>query len=60
MNMKPVEAARIIGYLNDMQVEGLLRSMSPRNAASVLSQLPSDRAAALSRRLLVPAKEARP
>lgn len=55
MNMKPAEAAKILAYLSDAQVEGLLRSMSPRNAASVLSQLPSERAAALSKRLLVPA-----
>lgn len=60
MNMKPAEAAKIMGYLNDAQIEGLLRSMSPRNAATVLSQLPPERAAALSRRLLVPAKETRP
>ncbi|MFN8588914.1 MAG: hypothetical protein U1E86_28185 [Burkholderiaceae bacterium] len=60
MNMKPAEAAKIMGYLNDTQIEGLLRSMSPRNAATVLSQMPPERAAALSRRLLVPAKEARP
>lgn len=60
MNMKPAEAAKIMGYLNDTQIEGLLRSMSPRNAATVLSQLPPERAAALSRRLLVPAKETRP
>ena len=61
MNMKPAEATKIMSYLNDTQVEGLLRSMSPRNAATVLSQFPAERAAALSRRLLVPApKEARP
>lgn len=60
MNMKPAEAAKIMGYLNDTQIEGLLRSMSPRNAATVLSQMSPERAAALSRRLLVPAKETRP
>jgi hypothetical protein len=57
MNMKPVEAAKILAYLSDAQVEGLLRSMSPRNAATILSQLPSERAAALSKRLLVPAEK---
>lgn len=60
MNMKPAEAAKIMGYLNDTQIEGLLRSMSPRNAATVLSNMPPERAAALSRRLLVPARETRP
>lgn len=61
LNMKPAEAAKVIGYLNDDQVEGLLRSMSPRQAAGVLGQLSPERAAALSRRLLIPApKEAQP
>jgi hypothetical protein len=61
MNMKPVEAAKIVSYMTDEQVEGLLRSMSPRNAATVLAQLPSERAAALSKRLLIPApKEVHP
>ena len=60
LNMKPVEAAKIVSYLNDDQVEGLLRSMTPRQAAGVLGQLPPERAAALSRRLLIPAKEVKP
>jgi Mg/Co/Ni transporter MgtE len=60
LNMKPAEAARIMSYLNDDQVEGLLRSMSPRQAAGVLGQLAPERGAVLSRRLLVPAKETRP
>lgn len=58
MNMKPAEAAKILAYLSDTHVEGLLRGMTPRNAANVLSQLPSERAAALSRRLLVPESRA--
>lgn len=60
LNMKPAEAAKIVSYLNDDQVEGLLRSMSPRQAAGVMGQLPAERAAALSRRLLVPSREAKP
>jgi hypothetical protein len=60
LNMKPAEAAKIVSYLNDDQVEGLLRSMSPRQAAGVFGQLPPERAAALSRRLLIPAREDRP
>jgi hypothetical protein len=60
LNMKPAEAARIVAYLNDDQVEGLLRSMSTRQAAVVFAQLPPERAAALSKRLLIPAKEERP
>jgi hypothetical protein len=54
-NMKPAEAARILEYLSDAQVEGLLRSMGPRPSAVMLGQLPPERAAALSKRLLVPA-----
>ncbi len=60
LNMKPAEAAKIVCYLNDDQVEGLLRSMSPRQAAGVLGQLAPERGAVLSRRLLIPAKEVRP
>lgn len=62
LNMKPSEAAKIIAYLSDDQLEGLMRSMSPRNAAVVLAQIPAERGAAISKRLLVPApaKEARP
>jgi len=60
LNLKPAEAARIVAYLTDDQVEGLLRSMAPRQAASVLGQLPPERAAALSRRLLVPSREGKP
>ena len=60
LNMKPAEAARIVTYLNDDQLEGLVRSMTPRQAAGVFGQLPPERAAALSRRLLIPAKGVRP
>jgi hypothetical protein len=60
LNMKPAEAAHIVAYLNDDQLEGLLRSMSARQAAVVFAQLPAERGAALSRRLLIPAKEDRP
>lgn len=60
LNMKPVEAAKIVTYLNDDQLEGLVRSMTPRQAAGVFGQLPPERAAALSRRLLIPAKEVHP
>lgn len=58
--MKPVDAAQVIGYLDDRQVHGLLEAMGPRQAAQILTQLPAERAATLSRRLLAtPAREAR-
>lgn len=60
LNMKPAEAARVIAYLTDAQVHGLLEAMGPRQAAQILSQLPAERAAALSKRLLIaPPTEAR-
>lgn len=60
LNMKPVEAARVIAYLTDTQVHGLLEAMGPRQAAQILSQLPAERAATLSKRLLIaPPTEAR-
>ena len=53
VNMKPAEAAAIMGYLADAQVEGVLRSLGPRQAASMLAALPTERAAQLSKRLLI-------
>jgi hypothetical protein len=52
--MKPPEAAKVIAYLTDQEVEGILRSVGPRQAADFLTNLPKERAATLSRRLLVP------
>jgi hypothetical protein len=56
--MKPAEAARIIAYLSDAQVHGLLQAMGPRQAAQVMAQLPPERGAAISRRLLAEPREA--
>ncbi len=52
--MKPPEAAKVLGYLSDDEVEGILRAVGPRQAADFLTNLPKERAADLSRRLLVP------
>lgn len=52
LNMKPAEAAQVIAYLDNDQVQGLLEAMGPRQAAQILTQLPAERAAALSKRLL--------
>lgn len=52
--MKPVEAAKVIAFLSDDEVEGLLRAVGPRQAADFLTNIPKERAAVLSRRLLVP------
>jgi hypothetical protein len=55
MNMKPTDAGHVLGYLNDDQVEGILRALGARQAAVLVTQMPASRAAALSRRLLQPA-----
>ena len=52
--MKPPEAAKVMGLLSDDEVENILRAVGPRQAADFLTNLPKERAAALSRRLLVP------
>ncbi len=54
-SMKPAEAAQVLAFLSDTEVEGILRAVGPRQAADFMSNLPKERAAALSRRLLVPA-----
>jgi len=50
--MKPAEAAGIMSHLTDDQVEGIVRAVGVRQAAALLGQLPTERAAALSRRLI--------
>jgi hypothetical protein len=51
-NMKPSDAAKILAFLTDDQVEGILRTVGVRQAASLFAQLPAERAAAMSRRLI--------
>jgi hypothetical protein len=51
-NMKPADAAKIVAFLSDDQVEGLLGQLGVRQAASLLSAMPTERAAALGRRML--------
>lgn len=57
--MKPVEAAKVLAFLSDDEVEGLLRAVGPRQAADFLTNIPKERAAGLSRRLLVPKEPGR-
>jgi flagellar motility protein MotE (MotC chaperone) len=52
ITMKPAEAAGIMSHLTDDQVEGIVRAVGVRQAATLLAQLPTARAAALSRRLI--------
>lgn len=51
-NMKPSDASKILAFLGDDLVEGIIRSLGPRQAAVLLVQLPPERAAALSRKLI--------
>ena len=52
--MKAPEAAQVLQLMSDDEVEGILRSVGPRQAADFLTNIPKPRAAELSRRLLVP------
>ena len=56
--MKPAEAVKVMALLSDEEVEGILRAVGPRQAADFLSNFPKERAASLSRRLLVPRAKA--
>ena len=51
-SMKPTDAAKIAAYLTDDQVEGIIGQLGVRQAASLLTQLPTERAAALSKRIM--------
>lgn len=57
--MKPVEAAKVLAYLSDTEVEQILRAVGPRQAADFMTNLPKERAASLSRRLMVPKESGR-
>jgi len=52
VNMKPKDAGQILARMNDDNVEGILNTLGPRQAAVLLTQLPAERAAALSLRLI--------
>jgi hypothetical protein len=52
-SMKPDDAAKVLAFLSDAEVEGVLHQIGPKQAAGILTSLPSQRAGAISRRLLV-------
>jgi len=54
-SMKPAEAVKVMALLKDEEIEGILRNVGPRQAADLLANFPTERAAVLSRRLLVAA-----
>jgi flagellar motility protein MotE (MotC chaperone) len=51
-NMKTTDAVKVLAYMSDEEVEGVLRQLGVRPAAGLLAALPKERAAVLSRRLL--------
>lgn len=56
-NMKTADAAKVLAYMSDGEVQGVLQQLGVRPAAGLLAALPKERAAALSRRLLASGKE---
>ncbi|NNM31428.1 MAG: hypothetical protein HKO53_00085, partial [Gemmatimonadetes bacterium] len=50
--MKPGEAADVLSYLSDAEIERVLLGIRERDAAAILAQLEPERAAAVSRRVL--------
>lgn len=52
-NMEPEQAVRILEKMNDREVIALLRRMKQRQVAQILALLPPDRAARLSRSLMI-------
>ncbi len=55
--MKPADAAEVLLLMSNEEVEGVVRNLGVRQAASVMSSLPEQRAAELARRLLIPPPE---
>ena len=51
--MKAADAVKVMGLMTDDEVDGVLRSLGPKQAADLMGEFPKERAAALSRRLLV-------
>lgn len=50
--MKPEDAAKVVAYMRDDEVVGILTQLAPKDAAALLTALPQDRAGALGRELL--------
>lgn len=52
-NMEPEQAVQILNKMNDREVIALLRRMKQRQVAEILALMPPDRAARLSRALMI-------
>ena len=51
-NMKTTDASKILAFMSDVEVQGVIEQLGVRQAASLLAALPKERSAVLSRRLL--------
>jgi hypothetical protein len=51
-NMKTSDAVKVLAFMSDDEVQGVLEQLGVRQAAGLLAALPKERAAVLSRRLL--------
>jgi hypothetical protein len=51
-NMKTTDAVKVMAFMSDDEVQGVLEEVGVRQAAGLLAAFPKERAAALSRRLL--------
>jgi hypothetical protein len=52
-NMKTTDAAKVLAYMSDAEAQRVLQQLGVRPAARLLAALPKERAAVLSRRMLV-------
>jgi len=50
--MKPEDAVRVVAYMRDDEIVGILTQLAPKDAASLLTALPPERAGVLGRELL--------
>jgi flagellar motility protein MotE (MotC chaperone) len=50
--MKTSDAVKVLAFMSDDEVQGVLEQLGVRQAAGLLAALPKERAAVLSRRLL--------
>jgi hypothetical protein len=52
--MPAAQSVELLGHMNDGDVEGIIRSLGVRQQAAIMAALPKERAAEMSKRLLVP------
>jgi flagellar motility protein MotE (MotC chaperone) len=50
--MKPEDAVKVVAYMHDDEIVGILSQLAPKDAAALLTALPQERAGTLGRELL--------